>query len=287
MSSAIRIHAASRRDIASAVSLPPAYRATANPCLFVCIRIPKCASTSLAMMLTEAFRHRRIFYLPHTLDLDGAVSRYQRARFLRTRTRNLCRAYRSADLSRVCRHISRVAQPGDLITGGHIEYGTVARHMTQSVKIITMLREPGARCRSEYDYFRINHARRSEWSRWDCGLREKMAGRYDYDGYLDFLVDHRAAYSDIAARLLGWTGPQATKEFAGRHIFHCGVAENSRSYASSLSQKLGIPLTLPSLNATRHMAHTSMPLLTRRQRAKIELLYARDFALYEWAFAYG
>ena len=50
---------------------------------FICvgIRIPKCGSTSLCNSLKSAFAGRRIFHLPHTLDLEGDLSPLQSLRF--------------------------------------------------------------------------------------------------------------------------------------------------------------------------------------------------------------
>ena len=84
-------------------------------CIFLSVQIPKCASTSITRMLDHAFARRRVFYLPHTLDLDGAVSRTQTLRFRRTQARNLFSRYGTFSLKRACETISRTARPGDLI----------------------------------------------------------------------------------------------------------------------------------------------------------------------------
>ncbi len=248
-------------------------------CIFLSVRIPKCASTSMTRMLDDAFARRRVFYLPHTLDLDGAVSSTQNLRFRRTQARNLFSRYGTFSLKRACEMISRTARPGDLIGGGHLDYGTVSGGVGRKLKIITMLREPSARCRSEYHYLRKKHAGKAWWARPDSGLREKIAAKYDFDGFLDFLLEHEAVYGNIAARSLHWNGVQPLAEYWPQHIFHAGVVEDIRSFAGELTAKLGERLSLPRLNTTDAVSDAPM---TRKQHAKIERLYPKDIALYEW-----
>ena len=102
--------------------------------LCVCIRVPKSGSTSLANMLNVAFAARRTFYMPHTLNLDAAISRFQEARFARTRWRNLLKRYHTFSLQKAFDIIASRASDGDLINGGHIvcfpfpQSGTATSH---------------------------------------------------------------------------------------------------------------------------------------------------------------
>src|SRR5579872_755402 len=120
--------------------------------LLLCVRVPKSGSTSLGAALRFAFSSRGSFYVPNTLDLDGCLSRFQRVRFHRNRLRNLLAHYRSPWLARAFEQIEQKAVPGDLLCGGHIDFGTVRKHLSKDIKIVTILRNPYDRCRSEYFY---------------------------------------------------------------------------------------------------------------------------------------
>jgi hypothetical protein len=249
--------------------------------LFLCIRVPKSGSQSLVRGLTTALAGRRIFYVPNTLDLDSRVSRVQRLRFLRARYQNLSRYYGTVSMRAVWARIERDAVPGDLLMGGHVDFRTACAHLSRPLKMITLLREPIARARSEYDYMRRGYARKPRLNRFDAGVMHKRAGRLDFDAYLDFLFAHRAIYGDIASQYLGWDGQDNLASFFARNVFHCGVLERSDELARALSEKLGRPFVLPTENRTAG----ERPEITARQRALLEQIYARDIALYSWVSA--
>lgn len=255
--------------------------ASGQDAVFLCVRMPKSGSVSLAGGLEHTFAGRRIFYLPNTLDPDSRVSPLQRLRFRRARFHNLFRHYRSFSMARVCAHIGREAAPGDLVTGGHIDFRTASRCLARPLAIITLLREPGARARSEYDYMRLSYLRKSRLSRFDASVLHKAAGRYDFDSYLDYLFEHRGVYGDIACQYLGWEGQEGVAIFFSRNVFHCGVLERSVEFAAGLAQKLGRPFSMP------HENRLDAPRaeITRSQWSKLEQIYPRDLQLYEWVSA--
>jgi hypothetical protein len=246
--------------------------------LFLCVRVPKSGSASLMRGLTDAFAGRQIFYLPNTLDPDSQVSPLQKLRFLRARLQNLHRHYRSFRLQDAWSRINREAARGDLLMGGHADFRTAQAHIEQPLKIITLLREPLARARSEYDYMRRGQLRKPPLRRFDSSVLHKAAGRYDFDSYLDYLFDRRRIYGDIACRYLGWDGSGRLPEFFARHVFHCGVLERSREFAAGMADKLGRPFSLPHENREP----VERPAITPAQRAKLERIYPGDLALYEW-----
>lgn len=251
--------------------------------LFLCVRMPKSGSQSLVRGLQAAFAGRRIFYVPNTLDPDSRVSRLQRLRFLRSRYQNLSRHYGSISMHDVWRRIGRHAKPGDLLMGGHVDFCTASAQLRRPLKIITLLREPVARARSEYDYMRRGYARKT-WANWfDASVLHKRAGRLDFDSYLDFLFAHRAIYGDIASQYLGWNGKDDLSEFFARNVFQCGVLERSEDFARALSAKLGRAFALPIENR----ATGEHPEVTPRQRALLEQIYARDTVLYDWVGAHS
>src|SRR5579862_6840045 len=246
--------------------------------LFLCVRVPKSGSESLKRGLVEAFAGKQIFYVPNTLDPDSQVSRLQRLRFARARFQNLSRHYGTVSMRAVWGHIARESQAGDLLMGGHVDYRTASAEIHRPLRIITLLREPIARARSEYDYMRRGYARKSRLSRFDASVLHKRAGRLDFNSYLDFLFTHRMIYGDIASQFLGWNGSDDLSEFFARHVFHCGVLERSADFAQVLSEKLGRPFALPVENRTR----SERPEVTARQRSLLEQIYARDMVLYDW-----
>jgi hypothetical protein len=172
--------------------------------LLICIRVPKSGSASLMKGLARAFSKQRIFYFPSTLDPDSKVSRLRRLRFWRARFQNLFRNYRTFSLIAACARIRRNAEPGDLVMGGHVDFCAAERKIARPLKMITLLREPLARARSEYDYMRRGYSRKSLLNRFDSSVLHKAAGRYDFDSYLDYLFDLRHMYGDVACQYLGW-----------------------------------------------------------------------------------
>jgi hypothetical protein len=246
--------------------------------LFLCIRVPKSGSASLMRGLANAFAGRQIFYLPNTFDPDGQVSRLQKLRFLRARYRNLFRHYGSVSLTSAWARIDREGKPGDLLMGGHVDFLTARAHVAQPLKIISLLREPLARARSEYDYMRRGQLGKSPLRRFDSSVLHKAAGRYDFDSYLDYLFERRHIYGDIACRYLGWDGGAKLPQFFARYVFHCGVLERSAEFAAGLAEKLGRPFSLPHENREP----TAPPEITPAQRSKLERIYPGDLVIYEW-----
>jgi hypothetical protein len=246
--------------------------------LCVCVRIPKAASTSLHYLLESAFRGRQIFYVPHTLNIDGGFSTFQELRFLRSRARHLVLRYGTPSIRRAFRIISQSAEDGDLIHGGHIDFPSVQEHLGRKAKLITIFREPAARCRSEYNWCHRQYLDSNLLKRVDSSARHKAAGRYSFDGYLDFLLEHSERYDNIAARYVGWDGEKDLSSFFDEHVFHSGVLDDRDAFERGLSQKMGVDLVFPRHNGAEH-GETAV---TLEQRGKIERIYPRDYELYEW-----
>lgn len=255
---------------------------SASDFLLLCVRIPKSGSVSLEAAVRSALSGRRSFYLPNTLDLDGRVSRFQRFRFRRGQMRNLLAHYRSPRLTRAFEQIEQYARPGDLLCGGHIDFRTVRGRVTRDIRILTMVRNPYDRIRSEYFYARQNFLRKSRIRKIDSSLIPQVAASRDFDGYVDFLWDHRHIYGDIAARYLGIAPCADIKRFFERHVFHAGVLDEASHFARSLQEKLGARIDFPHLNARGSAGHVA---LNRAAKRKIELIYARDFDIYEYLLA--
>lgn len=248
----------------------------------ICIRIPKCGSSSLSRLLREAFAGRRTFYLYNTLDPDSSISALQRWRYRRSLSRNLRRRYRTTDQSKVYDTISNEAANGDLIDGGHIDFATAAANVKRPLRMITLLRDPAERSRSEYNYARQAMRSKNIFNSFDAGVMPKIASRHDFDGFLDFLFEHREAYGNLASQFVGWNGKDDLGDYFARNVFHAGVLEESDRFAEILSQKMERKLEFPHRNRVKMEIAIE---LTRAQRSRIEQIYPQDFALYEWVRA--
>ena len=247
--------------------------------VILCVRIPKTGSKSLETAVSAAFAGTRRFYVPNTLDLDGRQSPVQRLRFRRGQARNLLAHYGTSNLERVFAYIDREARAGELLSGGHADFQTVRRKLSTPVRIVTILRNPYDRCRSEYHYARRNHLGKSALARIDSSAIPRIAAKYDFEGYLDFLLDQRGIYGNIAANYLGITPSDTIAGFFARHVFHAGVLERSGDFARILGQKLEQRVEFPHLNHTGSTTHVA---LGRASKRKIEILYERDFVIYEY-----
>ena len=246
--------------------------------VYVCIRVPKSGSSSLIGALTTALADSRRFFLPDTLNLDGQFSAFQRWRFRRARAGNLLTHYGSRRMSRALAVVKAEARAGDLIYGGHFDFNFARQALGRPVKIITMLRNPVERVVSEYNYARHNHLRRNPIQRIDSKLQAKIAARYSLIGYLDWLLERREVYGDLASRILGWDGAQSLDDFFRANVFHAGVLEDTPGFARGLSEKLGRTVDFPWANATLGRSERGA---CAEARTRLERLYPRDFELYE------
>lgn len=247
--------------------------------LLLCLRVPKTGSRSLGAALDAAFAGKRSFYLPNTLEFDGRLSTFQHLRFRRSQVRNLIAHYGTPSLECAFRHIEKKAADGDLLSGGHIDFRTVFWHLTREVRIVTILRNPYDRCRSEYYYARQNQLAKQPLTRLDSSTIPLVAAKFDFGSFVDFLLDHRDVYGDISAAYLGILPCTDIDAFFRRHVFHAGVLERSDQFARALGDKLGTHVQFPHLNASGSEQQVPLTAATKR---KLDLLYGFDFAIYEY-----
>jgi hypothetical protein len=251
--------------------------------LIVVIRTPKSASTSLATIVEQAFSDARSFILPNTLDIEGGISALQHLRHIRHAARINYRSHRLLRLSKVFARINAEAAAGDLVTGGHIDFATCRRHLARSVKFVTLIRDPVARSVSEYTYARAGFQRKSYLEKIDASLVAKAAGRLSFEGYLDFLTDHRAAFADIACRYVGLSFDDDIAAHFTAHAYHFGTVDNLAAFTNGLARKTDKAVPVRHLNPTDAPARLR---ITASEHRKLERLYARDFELYEWVRAH-
>ena len=230
-------------------------------------------------MLKSAFADKHTFYLPDTLNLAGRISAFQGLRFHRTRFKNLLVRCGAVRLSTVFNRINLRATNGDLIVGGHIDFTTVRKHIRKNLAIVTIFRDPVTRCVSEYNYARHSYFKKDILTRFDSKILAKMAGKYSFRGYLDFLFEHAPVYGNLATTYVGWNGVEKLDSFFSRQIFHSGVLEEGDKFASGLSAKIGKKVLFPHENRLGEEREIA---ISKLDQQRIEQIYNKDMELYAW-----
>lgn len=247
--------------------------------LIVVVRVPKSASSSLAAMALQAFPDRRIVKLPNTLDLDGRCSALQRLRHARHVTRLVLRDHGTLSLTSVFDKINAMQPQATMVTGGHIDFDACRTRIAHRLKMITIVRNPIDRSVSEYAYARAGFTRKPAHTKFDASLTAKAAGRYSYEGFLDFLIERSDAFGDITSRYLGWDGLRDLDAYFAENVFHFGVVDDLRSFAAGLARKTGHAVRMEHLNTGPSVLESA---LKGGERSKLERLYPKDFELYDW-----
>jgi hypothetical protein len=244
--------------------------------LLACIRVPKSGSKSLSRTLEQAFADRTRFYLPDTLRREALISRWQAVRLWRSQAQNLGRHWGVTSLDAALAKIDAAATPGDLLIGGHFDQPTAQAGLSLPVKSIVLLREPGERARSDYNYARQGFLKKKPWQRFDAHLTAQAAGRYGFEGFLDYQLEHPRVFGDLACAFLGWrAGEPMTR--CRETIWCWGVLERAGAFADRLSELVGKPLTVGLSNTTSRVEQID---ISAAERRRIEQLYARDLELY-------
>lgn len=267
----------------TAVSQKP-LRRLGEDCAVAVIRIPKSASTTLTAMALQAFPKARRFFIPNTLDPDGALSAFQRLRHLRHKLRHNLHHHGVFAQSDAFERIGAKIATGDVIVGGHFDFESCRRQIATPLRFVTLIRNPVSRVVSDYAYARSSFWKKSAWSRFDAGLAAKMAARYDFAGYLDFLSDHRDLYGDIACQHIGLRAGDDPSRYLAQHAFAIAALENVSGFARELADKTGHAVAADHLNRAASPASLT---IGRSERRKIEQLYANDIILYDWCLAHS
>ncbi|MFN3859004.1 MAG: hypothetical protein ACK4RV_14775 [Caulobacter sp.] len=252
--------------------------------LIHCVRIPKSGSTSLSRMVEAAFEGRGRFYLPDTLRREAALSAWQAFRLRRSQTQNLVKRVGVASLPAAFARIDAEAKGGELILGGHSDHGTVRRALKTPARFVTLLRDPAARALSDYNYARAGFLKKKPWQRFDAHILAKMAARYDFAGFLDYQLDHREAFEDIACAFVGWEKGADLNAWLADNLWDWGVLEKADALAARIGERTGRPAAFGRHNATGRMEKAEV---SAAERTRIDRLYARDHELYAAAEAAG
>lgn len=249
---------------------------TADEAVLACIRVPKSGSKSLSRIVAEAFPDRPTFYLPDTLRREALISRWQAFRLWRSQAQNLNRHWKVLSLDAALAKIDAAAGPGDLLIGGHFDQPTVQSGLRLPVRSIVLLRDPAERARSDYNYARQGFLKKKPWQRFDAHLTAQAAGRYGFEGFLDYQLEHPRVFGDLACAYVGWL-PGEPIEAVLPTIWCWGVLEQADAFADRMSRLAGRRLTLGQTNVTRTVEQLGISVAERR---KVERLYARDLELY-------
>jgi hypothetical protein len=248
----------------------------ADQALLACIRVPKSGSKSLSKIVAEAFPNRASFYLPDTLRREARISRWQAFRLWRSQAQNLSKHWGVLSLDKALAKIDAAAAPGDLLIGGHFDQPTVAAGLSRPVRSIVLLRDPADRARSDDNYARQGFLKKKPWQRFDAHLTAQAAGRYGFEGFLDYQLEHPEVFADLACAFLGWREGTGIETVLPT-IVCWGVLEQADAFAARMSDLAGRPLTFGQSNATRQVEVLD---ISAAERRKIERLYARDLELY-------
>lgn len=249
---------------------------TADEAVLACIRVPKSGSKSLSRIVAEAFPDRASFYLPDTLRREARISRWQGFRLWRSQVQNLSKHGGVLSLDAALARIDGAAKPGDLLIGGHFDLSTAQSGLSLPVRGIVLLRDPAERARSDYNYARQGFLKKKPWQRFDAHLTAQAAGRYAFEGFLDYQLEHPEVFGDLASAYVGWR-PGEPLESVLPNIWCWGVLEQADAFAGRMSDLTGRPLTFGQTNATRQIEQLD---ISAAEHRKIERLYARDLELY-------
>ena len=248
----------------------------ADAAVLACIRVPKSGSQSLARMIAEAFPDRTTFYLPDTMRREALISRWQAFRLWRSQTQNLQKHWKVLSLEAALAKIDAAAQSGDLVMGGHFDQPAVQSGLHRPVRSIVLLRDPAERARSDYNYARQGYLKKKPWQRFDAHLTAQIAGRYSFEGFLDYQLEHPQVFGDLACAFVGWL-PGEPLQSVLPTIWCWGVLEQADAFARRIGDLAGRPATLRQRNATQRVEQLDISVAERR---RIDRLYARDQELY-------
>jgi len=245
--------------------------------LYIAIRVPKCGSTSLQQVLENALPTARCFDMVGQIYGDPEVSTRERFRAFVKVNRRLLKDYHCFGAKASWAKIDRLACSGDMVAG-HFSISEVVIHR-HATRFVTVLRNPITRLLSDYNYNRNGYNKRNILQQSILNGRIAAAGRYNFEGYLSFLLDHQQSYGRYMSHYVLGDQPVADKlAFMQNHYFAFGTLEKIDRFCTDFEQKSGAQTASVAKNVTPNKAKLS---LSQRELALAERLCEEDLALYE------
>jgi hypothetical protein len=247
----------------------------------ICIRIPKSGSATLWAELVTSGAFKTIYKLPSTVDFDGALSFYHHLRFIRHRLRNNYKDYGMYSDKKVFRYVNEHISNGDLIGGGHLEFATVSKQIHSKLRLISVVRNPFDRCVSDYNYSRNTHKDKNILKKFRGAIVKKIAVKYDFDGFLDFLAEHKEIYGNQSTRYVGWNGSQDLSAFERENVFHWGTLEKYQEFLRGFYDKVGKTQSEGRIHKNA-ASQKFVAAVNKSQMSKIEGIFDLDLVLWDW-----
>ena len=250
---------------------------TEKPYLYFNIRVPKSASTSLQNIVEGAFPDAQYFDMVGEYFSDKNISPIENFRAFRKFRSRLWKNYSVFSPEKAWKIIEDSANQGDVVSGHFgIEEIDISRF---EKRLITLIRHPVYRLLSDYNYKRNGYKKRNFVKKLYHGGRIMAAGKYSFEGYIDFLSDNNIPTGRVASHfILGDTAIQDKKAFMQEKYFAFGTVEKLDTFKKSFESKTGTQTEVVHKNIT-HNKHRSE--LSQKEIQAAEKYCAEDMELYE------
>lgn len=185
---------------------------TENPYLYFNIRVPKSASTSLQNIVESAFPDAQYFDMIGEYFSDKNISPIESIRAFRKFRSRLWKNYSVFTPEKAWKTIEGSANPGDIVSG-HFGIDEIDINKFEK-RLITIISRPVYRLLFDYNYQRNGYYKRNFMKKLYSSGRIIVAGKYSFEGYIDFLNDHNIRVGCVASHyILGDKNVQDKKTF--------------------------------------------------------------------------
>ncbi|TNE36000.1 MAG: hypothetical protein EP347_12070 [Alphaproteobacteria bacterium] len=244
--------------------------------VFVLVRVPKCGSTTLSTLFREAYPEAHHFVINGRgfgyEQLTGIEKWRETRKFHRKLRKEIgCRTPEAA-----WETIDATSRQDDIVRG-HFSYDEV-KLREAAAKFVTLLRDPVARLYSDYRYTRQGFLNKPFTSKLYHSGRQAAAGRYSFEGYLDFLEERGFRYGEFLTHYtVGNADRSDPAQFLLDTYYLVGTVENLSAFRARFEEKTGRPARDTRQNVTQGDAPAEMS-AAARQRA--EGFCAQDIEFY-------
>ncbi|TNE58885.1 MAG: hypothetical protein EP340_04150 [Alphaproteobacteria bacterium] len=244
--------------------------------VFVLVRVPKCGSTTLSTLFREAYPDAHHFVINGRgfgYERLGGIEKWREARKFR---RKLRKEIGSSTPEDAWAKIDTTSKQDDIVRG-HFSYDEVKLHAS-APKFVTLLRDPVARLYSDYRYTRQGFLNKPFTSKLYHSGRQAAAGRYSFEGYLDFLEEHGFSYGAFLTHYtVGQVGASDPAQFLLDNYFLVGTVEDLACFRERFEEKTGRTAIDTRQNITKGDAPAEMSAAARK---RAEAFCASDLAFY-------